>query len=362
MKRSIFTSILTGIFYLYFFSTIIFVPYYNWTYAKENGFVKWLVFGELIATAKGFIWPYFMFFDDSNKSNLIYLNNSINLSNEGTTIVNKNTPFSISRDNQIAQVIDFQRKALKEGKKVNINKLNKHHPNFGNYFRDYFLKGLDLYIIGYDSNREDSFIKGQLLLNTWGNWYTANFDNIRKGNGIEVVVNQDKNSTLTEEPKFTASELERYSRVLKKAEEEILDNQDIELLRSVFQEYTSRTNRKLTEEEYNNFIGVIKLVNDYIYELGSSLLYSWDQKKVITSNKFDDLYKTMQMLQIRKPEKLKEDIETLKAASLNQNFTVDGYGQKYEFGREIILEHMKQNELSNSNMDKIQLMMKEFVK
>jgi len=362
MKRSIFASILTSIFYLYFISTIIFVPYYNWTYAKENGFIKWLVFGELIATGKGIVWPYFMFFDKSDKANLTHLNNSINLANEGTTIVNKNTPFSISNDNQIGQVIDFQRRALREGKKVNINKLNKHHPNFGNFYRDYFLEGLKLNIIGYDSSRDDSFIKGQLLLDTWGKWYTANFDNIKKGNGIEVTVNHEISPSITEEPKFTSSELERYSRVLRKAEEEILDNQDIELLRGVFLEYTTRTNQKLTEEEYNNFIGVIKLVNDYIYELGSSLLYSWDQKKVITSKKFDDLYKTMQMLQIRKSEKLKEDIETLKAASLNQNYTVDGFGQKYEFGRDVILDHMKQNELSNSNMEKIQLMMKEFIK
>lgn len=362
MKRNILTSILTGMFYIYFISTIVFVPYYNWTYAKENGFIKWLVFGELIATGKGIIWPYYMFLNKPDKTNLSHLNNSINFSNEGTSIVNRGTPFSITNDTQINQVIDFKKKALSEGDRVNINKLNKHHPNFGNYYRDYFLEGLKLIIIGYDSNQNESFIKGQLLLDTWGNWYSANFENIRKGNGIEIKINQESAPLLTEESKFTTSELERYSRVLQKAEEKVLDTQDIDLLRGVFLEYTTRTNRNLTEKEYESFIGVIKLANDYIYELGASLLYSWDQKKVITSNKFDDLYKTMQMLQIRKPEKLKEDIESLKAASLNQNYIVDGFGQKYEFGREIILEHMKQNEMSNGNMEKVQSMMKEFIK
>lgn len=35
------------------------VPYYNWQYAREHGFMSWLFLGEVVATAKGFVWPYF---------------------------------------------------------------------------------------------------------------------------------------------------------------------------------------------------------------------------------------------------------------------------------------------------------------
>jgi hypothetical protein len=35
------------------------MPYYNWKYAKANGFVKWLFFGDIISTAKALAWPYF---------------------------------------------------------------------------------------------------------------------------------------------------------------------------------------------------------------------------------------------------------------------------------------------------------------
>ena len=40
----------------------IFALYYNWVYAQEHGFVKWLFFGEVLATLKALIWPYFVFF------------------------------------------------------------------------------------------------------------------------------------------------------------------------------------------------------------------------------------------------------------------------------------------------------------
>jgi hypothetical protein len=33
--------------------------YFNWTYARDNGFVRWLFLGELVSTAKAFVWPYF---------------------------------------------------------------------------------------------------------------------------------------------------------------------------------------------------------------------------------------------------------------------------------------------------------------
>ena len=34
--------------------------YFNWLYAVENGFWAWLVFGELIASAKALVWPFFI--------------------------------------------------------------------------------------------------------------------------------------------------------------------------------------------------------------------------------------------------------------------------------------------------------------
>jgi hypothetical protein len=32
--------------------------YFNWSYAQQNGFTKWLLLGEIVPTAKAAIWPY----------------------------------------------------------------------------------------------------------------------------------------------------------------------------------------------------------------------------------------------------------------------------------------------------------------
>jgi len=47
--------------YAYFFGALIAAPYYNWQYAKENGFAKWMLLGEVNASLKGLAWPYFVF-------------------------------------------------------------------------------------------------------------------------------------------------------------------------------------------------------------------------------------------------------------------------------------------------------------
>ena len=47
---------------IYGISAMIMAAYYNWKYAVEHGFISWLFFGEIIATAKALIWPFFVFF------------------------------------------------------------------------------------------------------------------------------------------------------------------------------------------------------------------------------------------------------------------------------------------------------------
>ena len=58
MKQT-FRNIGLAVFYIYFLSTILAAAYFNWAYFNEHGFMRWLVFGDVIATAKSVIWPYY---------------------------------------------------------------------------------------------------------------------------------------------------------------------------------------------------------------------------------------------------------------------------------------------------------------
>lgn len=61
MKKPI-SGILKAMAALYFLSFLVVTPYFNWQYAKHHGFLKWLFLGEIIATAKSVVWPYYLFF------------------------------------------------------------------------------------------------------------------------------------------------------------------------------------------------------------------------------------------------------------------------------------------------------------
>lgn len=45
---------------IYVITVAAFGLYFNWLYAVENGFWAWLFFGELIASAKALVWPFFI--------------------------------------------------------------------------------------------------------------------------------------------------------------------------------------------------------------------------------------------------------------------------------------------------------------
>lgn len=62
--KKIFSNLLTVAVFLYALPILIFLPYFNWQYAKENGFLEWLILGEIVPTAKSLIWPYYILFSE----------------------------------------------------------------------------------------------------------------------------------------------------------------------------------------------------------------------------------------------------------------------------------------------------------
>jgi hypothetical protein len=54
-------SFFGGLLIVYQLSVVLFALYFNYLYARENGFIQWIFFGEIIATLKALIWPVFIF-------------------------------------------------------------------------------------------------------------------------------------------------------------------------------------------------------------------------------------------------------------------------------------------------------------
>jgi hypothetical protein len=107
---------------------------------------------------------------------------SINYANDASKLLNQQNAYTIIKDADIEKVINLNRKALEYGSKCDIGKLNSFYADLGNQFRDEYLDGLRNLIEGYKDSQSEQFIKAQMLLNKWGEWYTINYENIKTGN------------------------------------------------------------------------------------------------------------------------------------------------------------------------------------
>lgn len=178
-------------------------------------------------------------------------------------------------------------------------------------------------------------------------------------NNSNQTDNQNRQSPFES---LNSYELDKFSSVMAVAQEKPLANADIENLRAALKSYVDRTGNYLTKNDIDTFIGLMNESNDYQYELGQSLLFSWDQHKSYTTNRFDELYKEMQKDGYRKPELLQADKNRIQEAARNQTYTEDANGNKYEFSREIILENLGKIDISKKNFEKIVEVFNEFVK
>lgn len=244
------------------------------------------------------------------------------------------------------------------------------HASFGNIW-ELLLSAVKVLIVGamafFGVSEFVRSIKQKRVLDFFkGNWFYfliflflfwLFFINVN--NNSTEIPRPDPSQTSQVES-MNSYELDKFSVVL--AKEEPLIDSDLENLRSALKSYTNRTGNYLTQDNIEVFTGLIKQSNDYQYELGQSLLFSWDQHKVYTTSDFDKLYKEMQQADYRKREALQFDKDRLKQAAEHQSYSEDGDGNKYEFSREIILQGIDKVNIMRKNTDKIISVFNEFVK
>jgi len=54
-------NMLLGCFFIYLIGGGLSTVYFNYSYARDHGFFQWMLFGEIVPTMKGAVWPYFAF-------------------------------------------------------------------------------------------------------------------------------------------------------------------------------------------------------------------------------------------------------------------------------------------------------------
>jgi len=231
IKKSI-LNLSLGLVVIYVWSIIIIVPYYNWQFIKENSFMKWLLLGQIVPTAKAIIWPYYVFFNNNQgkiiyvdaekyrriKQSLFYLIDSIaiydSVNAELEIKAHKSNnidslPFNTGRVNwkeMNADTVEVNWKeinierirgklifSLDEALKVDTDLLNTVYPELGDNFKNEYIYSLNLYVKSYkayevinNTNKktkmeidEKSLLEMVKAMGAWNEWYSKNITNIK---------------------------------------------------------------------------------------------------------------------------------------------------------------------------------------
>lgn len=155
-------------------SSLIFVPYYNWRFAKENGFWQWLFFGEVVASVKAAAWPYYLFIGDPADTARRHRTqtreafaNAMTLRNQAITI------FAASSKNAAAEkaFVSSLRQSLAEAERCDVAVLNHIDAGLGDDFFRLYVRGTRQFVDGVERTDLLAQLQGQTLTTQWGNRY-----------------------------------------------------------------------------------------------------------------------------------------------------------------------------------------------
>ena len=175
--KKILVYILAGIVGLYFMSLAVMTPYYNWQYAKEHGFIKWLFLGEIVATLKSAAWPYFVFFPDrgfpADSSDERHYVNSKKACDEAMKIIIKTGDVARLSSEDKAKVADLLGLAIAEASQVQLTYLQKVHPQFPEMYEKKYKYAISLLIQGFRTDNTQMVLAGAYGYNEFAEWMQA---------------------------------------------------------------------------------------------------------------------------------------------------------------------------------------------
>lgn len=175
--KKIFGNILAGTVVLYILSLTVMMPYYNWRYAKEHGFIKWVFLGEIVATLKSVAWPYFVFFTthdsiSSSPDERHYIN-SKKACDEALQIVVKAGDVTRVPSNDREKVTKLLELAISEASQIQIGYLQKVHPQFPEKYERNYKYALSIMMQGLQTDNTPLILAGSYGYNEFAEWMRA---------------------------------------------------------------------------------------------------------------------------------------------------------------------------------------------
>lgn len=191
-------KIIEILFTLYIFFSLSFAaPYYNWQYAKEHGFLQWVLGGEIVSTSKAFFWPYFAFansFKNAHIPSADHLDETQkNINSFFEAYFSLHDAFELLENIERVNFIDFidnldsfrddwedgvflLKEANKELEKIDYSLLNDVYEGWGDIVRDALSPAIS-YRIDSIENSNDSLLgaKFNASMRRYNNWMEKNW-------------------------------------------------------------------------------------------------------------------------------------------------------------------------------------------
>jgi hypothetical protein len=182
-------TMLKFVFYLYMVSVVCAVPYYNWKYAQQKGFIKWLMFGETVPTGEALIWPYYAFGhasgtaanvkpltqkqqDEMTEQSFI---DALNASQQASFIIKTaavGTP--IDQIPHVDKAVAYRNQAVSLADGLDEGALNRLYPELGTHFKNQFRAAMNYFVLGVKNRSDEDIVKFGQLNDAWADWYNAN--------------------------------------------------------------------------------------------------------------------------------------------------------------------------------------------
>jgi hypothetical protein len=174
-----------------YMATVVFAAaYYNWEYARDNGFARWVILGEIVPTAKALVWPYFAFSENSrpesevdrtrltaqqiDKSEVNKFILAMNYSQQAAYLLNSTPHENLADYPNLKDILAYRHKAVEVGQSVDPEVLDQVYPGLGIRFKTEFLQAMALFVHGCETNSGDELRHSKLLNDQWADWYMAN--------------------------------------------------------------------------------------------------------------------------------------------------------------------------------------------
>jgi hypothetical protein len=172
------------------------VTYFNWTYARDNGFMKWLILGQVVPTAKAVVWPYFVVARASSPEarraaapqqmprsiqNFLFSLDALARANSSDVV---GDPPDASR------VFPLLQEVVDSAASVDREVLNRLYPSLGDHFFNDAVGTARLYLEARQLRDRDRITRAMAAWLRWTNWYNVNITAVvgalRREYGLDI--------------------------------------------------------------------------------------------------------------------------------------------------------------------------------